>query len=337
MSLVRAERRRLFKRRFTRWMLLIGIAILATVAVGEFFSNQKIGPEARAQAQVLADQQYQQAKRAADDYRTQCQAAHDSGKTGSDNQFPADCSAIEVPQDQFTAENYLPSTFTFRTRFTPTVTVFAGLLALVMFVIGASFVGAEWTSGGMMNLLLWRPRRLQVYFTKLGILLGSVLAIGVVFAALWTAAFWAIALVHGSTAQVTPGVWRSIALTESRGIALVLVTTAVGFTLASIGRHTAIAFGVTAGVLIVLQIGVAFLLNAFRVRFLERWIFTTYVQAWMGKKTVLEDTSRCDFQQGKCEPQTLTITWEHSGLLFAAILVVLVLVGAWQMRRRDIT
>ena len=39
---------------------------------------------------------------------------------------------------------------------------FAAILALVGFVIGASFVGAEWSTGGMMNLLLWRPKRLTV-------------------------------------------------------------------------------------------------------------------------------------------------------------------------------
>ena len=339
MSLVRAERRRLVKRRFTRSMLAIGIAILITIVVSEYFGNQKIDPETRAAAQVTADQRYQQSQQAMEQYKAQCEAAHSAGKTDDGgNRFPTNCDDIVgPPKDQFVAENFLPSTFTFRTSFTPTVTVFAALLALVMFLIGASFVGAEWTSGGMMNLLLWQPRRLKVYFTKLGTLLGGVLATGVVLSALWTAAFWVIAMLRGTTAKVTPGVWQSIALTEARGMALVLLATAVGFALASIGRHTAIALGVTAGVLVVFQIGVAFVLNAFRVHYLERWIFTTYIQAWMSKKTVLEDYTSCDFQQGQCQPKTMTITWQHSGLVFAAVLVILVAVGAWQMRRRDVT
>lgn len=337
MSLVRAERRRLLKRRFTRVMFLIGLAILITIVVGEFFSNQRIDATARAQAQVTADQNYQDVTRQTDQYKKLCEADH-AGSKPDTNQYPQNCDDIQPPsKDDFKAENYLPSTFDFRTSFAPTVTVFAGLLGLVMFVIGASFVGAEWTSGGMMNLLLWRPRRLQVYFTKLGTLLGSVLTVGVVLAALWTVAFWVIAILRGSTEKVTPGVWQSVALTEARGIGLVLLCTAIGFTLASIGRHTAIALGVTAGVLVVFQVGVAFLLAAFKVDFLERYIFTTYITAWMEKKTVLEDYRLCDFQQGACQPKTMTITWEHSGLLFLAILVVLVVVGAWQMRRRDIT
>ena len=40
-------------------------------------------------------------------------------------------------------------------------------------MIGASFVGAEWNSGGMMNLLLWRPQRLKVLSTKLAALLAG--------------------------------------------------------------------------------------------------------------------------------------------------------------------
>ena len=57
------------------------------------------------------------------------------------------------------------------------ITTLAALLALVAFVIGASFVGAEWNSGGMMNLLLWRPQRLQVLGTKLAALLVGLTAL----------------------------------------------------------------------------------------------------------------------------------------------------------------
>jgi hypothetical protein len=336
MSLVRAERRRLFKRRFTRWMLTIGVLILLAIIVGEFFSSQKLDAAAYAQGQAVADQNWQQAVQATDQYKTQCEQAHQSGSTS--DQFPQDCATIEAPpHDSFRAEDYLPSSFNFRSGFAGTMTVFAGILALVTFIIGASFVGAEWTSGGMMNLLLWRPRRLQVYFTKMGTLLGGVLAVGVVLAGGWTAAFWGVATLRGSTAKLTPGFWQSIALTEARGLALVLVATAIGFTLASIGRHTAIALGVAAGTLIVFQVGVAFLLNAFRVQFWERYIFTTYISAWMGKTTVLEDYSSCDYVRGECHPKTLTVTWEQAGLLFLALIVILTVVGAWQIRRRDIT
>src|SRR4029450_12136636 len=59
MSLVRAELRRLVKRRFTRYMLLIGVLVLAAVAVGTFFSHQKIGPAQMAAAERSAEREYQ--------------------------------------------------------------------------------------------------------------------------------------------------------------------------------------------------------------------------------------------------------------------------------------
>ena len=42
MSLFRTELRRLTKRRFTRYMTLLGLLVLAAVVVGVFFTNQKI-------------------------------------------------------------------------------------------------------------------------------------------------------------------------------------------------------------------------------------------------------------------------------------------------------
>ena len=64
------------------------------------------------------------------------------------------------------------------------IVLFGGMLALFGFAVGASFVGAEWHSGGMMNLLLWRPRRLALLAQKLGALLLSVLASGLALGAL---------------------------------------------------------------------------------------------------------------------------------------------------------
>ena len=71
----------------------------------------------------------------------------------------------------------MPYQFDFREEFGAFISIFAGILALFGFVVGASFVGAEWNTGGMMNLLLWRPKRLPVLFTKLAALLSAVLGL----------------------------------------------------------------------------------------------------------------------------------------------------------------
>jgi hypothetical protein len=65
----------------------------------------------------------------------------------------------------------------------------------------------------------------------------------------WTGAFWTTASYRGSTANMTSGV--SFALTGLRGLALVLAAGVVGFALASLGRHTALALGDALGLAVV--------------------------------------------------------------------------------------
>ncbi|GEM_PF-6574150 len=107
--------------------------------------------------------------------------------------------------------------------------------------------GGQMRLFGMMNLLLWRPKRLRVLATKLGTALAGVLTICADYLLVWTGAFWLIARYRGQLGELTPGVWQSLALTGARATALALAATAVGFALASIGRHTAMALGVAVG------------------------------------------------------------------------------------------
>ena len=324
MSLARAERRRLFKRRFTRYMLLIVLLVLGTVAIATFFTNEKVGPSQVAAAQQEADRQYQENLRAYQDFVRSCQP---------------NCGEAPAPRrEDYQAQWYMPATFEFRTDFEETVSVLAGVLALFAFVVGASYVGAEWHSGGMMNLLLWRPRRLGVLLAKFGTLLGALLGITVGLAAAWTAAFWGIASLRGSTAGMTSGAWQSLGLTGLRGLGLVLVAGAIGFGLASVGRHTALALGAAVGVGVVGFVGVAIALSLIEVKFIERWLWPRYLQAWMEKKVTLQDFDACDFSaRGGCQPATLDITWQQSGVLFAVVTAAILLAALWTMRRRDIT
>jgi hypothetical protein len=234
-------------------------------------------------------------------------------------------------------EWFLPPTFDFREQFPTMITVLIGLLSLFAFIVGASFVGAEWRSGGMMNLLLWRPRRLQVLGAKLGTLLGFLIGLLALLGGVWTAAFWLIATYRGVTASMTPGAWQSFGLTGLRGLAMVLAAGTVGFALASVGRHTAMALGFAIAAFVVGVIGMGIVVSLVGVRYPEAWLWPTYLNAWMEKSLVLEDWRACETSVGICEPSTFEITWQTSGGVIAAVLAVLVGVAVWQMRSRDIT
>jgi ABC-2 type transport system permease protein len=338
MSLARAERRRLVKRRFTRYMLLLVVGVLAAIAIGTFASNHKIDAAQIAAADRAADREYERQAQFIRQERQACEQAKAAG-TDTGDRYPPDCSVISPPpRDAFSREQFMPATFEFRTDFEPTITIVAGILALFAFVVGASYVGAEWHSGGMMNLLLWRPRRLTVLLTKLATLLGALVGLFVGLAAVWTAAFWSIGTYRGTTDRVTSGVWQSFALTGLRGLGLVLAAGVIGFGLASLGRHTALALGTAVGVGVVGQIGVGIALQLIDVQFVERWLWPSYLQAWMDKRLVLRDFEACNFSiVGECRPDEFVITWQQSGVVFAVATAAILAVALWAMRRRDIT
>ncbi|WP_433127564.1 ABC transporter permease subunit [Micromonospora sp. CA-240977] len=338
MSLFRTELRRLTKRRFTRYMTLLGLLVLAAVVIGVFFSNQKLDAGQYAKAEQQAEQQYQMQVRDTEQQRANCERDKAAG-TPSDGRYPSDCSEMmPVPREEFQAQWYLPSTFDFRDTFDETLIPFAAILALVGFVVGASFIGAEWSTGGMMNLLLWRPKRLTVLLTKLAALLTGMLAVTLPAAVLWFAGFWAVATFRGSTEKMTSGAWQSFVLTGVRGVVLVLVLTTIGFALASLGRHTAMALGGVVAVMVVGQFGLGILLDMAGVRWAEAFLLPTYMLAWMTKTITLQDWDSCNATfSGSCEPETLDITWQQSSVLLSVTVVVILGAALWVMRRRDIS
>jgi len=335
-SLYKAETRRLIKRRFTKWLVAGSLVVLAAILAGIFLTNQKSSPEVIAKAKAEATQQYQQAVQRTASDKQACVAAQG---TPNASQWPSNCDDLYQPTpEDFDYRSYMPSTFEFSKNFTVMVTTLAAIFALMAFVIGASFVGAEWSSGGMMNLLLWRPQRLKVLGTKLVALLVGMGVLTAAALAAWTGLFWIVATLRGTTTGMTAGAWQSVALTETRATVLVLTAAALGFGLASLGRHTAMALGAAIGVVILFQFGLVTVLSMAKVKFAEALLVPYWVQAWMDKSVKIEDYNSCDFSSTQgCQPATLTITWPMAGGVLAVALVLVVGAAMWTMRSRDVT
>jgi ABC-2 type transport system permease protein len=118
----------------------------------------------------------------------------------------------------------------------------------------------------------------------------------------------------------------------------VLGVGAVGFGLASLGRHTATALGVAIGVIIVLQFGLGTVLSLAKVKFIEAYLIPVWGMAWMDKSVKLENYNACNYSSSSgCLPDTLTLTWQMAGGLLAAAFVVVVGAALWTMRSRDVT
>jgi ABC-2 type transport system permease protein len=338
-GLVRAELRRLFKRRLTKIALVLLVLGLGTIAVAFTLTSHKIGPAELAAAEAQAQRDYEQAVQWHQQMVVECEAAEARGEEDIEQRYGPECGRDFPPQrEQFSGEWNLPYEFQFREEFGTFISVFAGIVALFGFIVGASYVGAEWHSGGMMNLLLWRPRRLSVLLTKLGVLLGSVLGVTVLLGAVWTVAFWLIGKYDGRSGKMTQGVWESFALNGARGVGLVLAVTAVAFGLASLGRHTAMALGVAIGLAVVSEIGLRIALSIAGVRFADRWALSTYATAWLEKQVKLEYWEACNFSVGgECLPDTFVVTWQQSSLVFGVGTAAVFAAAIWFMRSRDVT
>lgn len=335
MSLFTAESRRLSKRRFIRWSAVAGLLVLVAIAVGMYLSHEQKNPASVAAAEARAEANYRENVQWTEQHRRECEAAKGTARAADFG----DCESIQPSaRTDYQAEWYMPPEFVFTDQFGRTWLPFAAIMALIAFIAGASFVGAEWASGGMMNLLLWRPRRLQVLGTKLLALLTWVTALSVVVAGLWTAAFWFIAALRGSNAGMTSGAWQSQGLTGLRALGLILAAAMLGFGLASLGRHTAMALGAAVGVAVVIQFGVAIVIELARVDWPQLWLLPTYGLAWMNKSYEVTNEQACaNSGTGACEPLTMEITWQMSGGLLTGVVVLVLLFAFWSMRRRDIT
>ncbi|WIM96165.1 ABC transporter permease subunit [Actinoplanes oblitus] len=332
MSLYRAEMRRLTKRRFTKFFVLIALVVLGLLAGGTAYTHEKTTAKTRAAAEAAADRDYQEQLQFAEQARQECRQ--------NPSNFGGDCDNISGPaREDISSDQFLTPPFDFREDFGVLVVAWAAMLALVAFIIGASFVGAEWNSGGMMNLLLWRPQRLRVLSTKLVALLSWLFGLSVLSGAVWTGLFWLIATLRGTTERVTPGAWQSIGLTGLRGLALVLVAGAIGFGVASIGRHTAAALGAAIGVIVIFQFGLGIVLELARAKFYEAYLLPAWIGGWMLKSyEVVDYNAPCDYSATNgCEQPTFTITWQMAGGLFATVALIIVGAAMMTIRKRDIT
>ncbi|MEU8237232.1 ABC transporter permease [Actinoplanes missouriensis] len=337
MSLARAESRRLIKRRFTKLIVLGTLLVLVAVVAGAWVANEKVGPDQIAAAKAGAEQDYQRALQESEAERAKCVAAQ--GTPDAEKNWPGGCdAAIWTPQpDEFDYRWNIPPTFELRDDFRDMISVFAVVLAAAAFLIGASFVGAEWNSGGMMNLLLWQPQRLRVLGTKLVVFLGWLTTLAVLLGAVWAGLFRLLAENRGTTEKMTSGVWQSFGLMGLRGLGLIVAAGALGFALASLGRHTGMALGVlvAAGAL---QIGVIIMTQLAGFKYWEVWVLPIWGLAWLSKEYEAIDYNSCNFSSSAgCEPDTYLMTWQTAGIGMAVIVAVIVGASMWTMRKRDIT
>jgi hypothetical protein len=235
-SLVRAEIRRFRSRRFIQ--LLLALALLGwLVAVAIALTHYGRPSEADLAA---ARAQVQQVVKESQAGREQCLR---------DPNRPTNVPVEQVcgppaTADQFTLDQFLPRPpFSLATQATSGALGFGAVAAVLGFLIGATWIGAEWSSRSIVALLFWEPRRWRVVTAKVAVLAGAAALLGVLAQGLWLAMAGIVYAVDGDRAGMPAGLWGRLLALDGRAALLTVLAALAGFGLANLTRNTGAALG----------------------------------------------------------------------------------------------
>jgi len=204
------------------------------------------------------------------------------------------------------------------------------LLAGIAIIIGATFAGADWASGSMGNQLLFRPRRLQVWWAKaVAVALGVTAAAAVVLAMQW-GAYWATAAIRD--VGHSPGFVDDLLSTNLRGLVLVMGGGLGGFALTMLLRSTV----GTLALLFVYAVAGEALVAALPFERATQWALSNNVFAWFDDGVdVYDDSISCTPSTLECVQQ-YTVSLAHGAVYLGVMLAVAVALSLLLYRRRDV-
>ncbi|MDI1459621.1 ABC transporter permease subunit [Catellatospora sp. KI3] len=325
MNLAKAELNRLLSRRFAKLMMVVLFAVFGLTVAVMMIESSRPSDEAWAEARQTATEVRTQNVR---DHQ-QCVEAQLPDSEASpelqDKFRDVDCGVFDASRVK--DEQFLSGVFVFSDEIPGLVYMLAAYLAFFGFLISASFIGAEMSSGGLINLLLWRPQRGTVYVTKLGVLLGALAVFNVGFSALYIGVFWILAATTGWAGNLGGEFWPELIDLTLRGLLLALITSACAYAIATIGRHTAAALGVFVGYLIGWELGARLVFELINLDLNEPLFLTSYVVAWVNDGFRYWDGFDGD----------LVISGGTGAAVLLGLAALLVAGGYFSFHRRDLT
>lgn len=234
MRLLRAELHRFRSRRFIVLLVLLGLAVFVTVV--SIASTNFAKPSAAGLAKARQAVQEQVAQQNA--FRKECLANIQPGQTAEVCPPPADASQFNV------ADFMQKRSFVLAKDGPSGASGVAGGVSALLFVIGATWIGAEWSSKTMTALLFWEPRRVRVLATKLGVLVAAAAVVAALGQALWFGAARLLASTRGVEGGLPSGFYGDLLAHEARGVLLGVLIACLGFALSNLVRNTGAALGI---------------------------------------------------------------------------------------------
>ncbi|WP_347060461.1 hypothetical protein ABC795_08020 [Blastococcus sp. HT6-30] len=207
---------------------------------------------------------------------------------------------------------------------------FAAAAAVLAFLIGATWIGAEWSTRTIVALLFWVPNRLRVIGTKIGVLVLAALVIGLAAQAAWLAMAWILRTLVGTGNPLPEGFWGELLAAQGRGVVLAVLVALIGFGLANLVRNTGAALGVGFVYFAIVE-------TALRIYdpLLDRWLLSTNAVALVvpGGVPVIDYSVVSTGPQG---PPSYLVTNLQGGLVVGAFAALVLGAGVWLFARRDL-
>jgi hypothetical protein len=325
-GLLRAEVHRFRARRFIQ--VLLGLAVLGWGAgtVLGLLNYEAASPERIAVAQEQLLQQVD----AQNEGREQCLADPPTG-------LPADLTLDEICGPPVTADDLDLSWFLYPAPFSFSEDGMGGALSIsaaasvLAFLIGATFVGAEWSSRSMVALLFWETRRPRVMGAKIAVVAGASLVLGVLAQLGWLAMASIWQSVAGDGIALPDGFWPDLLATQGRGVLLTAFAGLLGFGLTNLVRNTGAALGVGFVYFAVVESA----LGAFQPTW-QPWLLTTNAAALVMHDGLELQIYTDEFDaQGNTKVIEYLVTNLQGGIVMAIVTAVVVGVGVVLFSRRD--
>jgi len=229
-------------------------------------------------------------------------------------------------------EDFLPNRiFAFAQQMPERLTVLAAILGLLGFLVGASFVGAEWSAGTMAHLLVWEPRRMRVLLAKTLALALVLVGLGLVVTAVALGGHYLIAATRGELAGTTSGLWQSLGLKASRASVLGGFAALVGAAISGALRNTSAALGAAFAYFL----GGELAIRAIWAKS-ETWLLSSNVAAWT-QDGVQIPRYECPQFGGECRETILHVSLADGALFLGVLMALLLAVFAVTLQRRDVT
>jgi hypothetical protein len=324
-SLLRAETHRFRSRRFIQ--VLLGVFVLGWLAAIAIALPQFGHPDAGDLAAARDAQQ--SAVESSNEGRQQCLDDPSLPTDVPREQFCGEpVTAADIPLEQFLTD----PPFSFVEDAENGALVFAAGVAVLAFLLGATWIGAEWSTRSIVALLFWQPRRYVVMAAKLTVLAVAAALFGVLAQAAWLAMAGILSAVAGDGATVPDGFWGDLLATQGRGVLLCVLAALAGFGIANLIRNTGAALGAGFVYFAVLETAI----RALRPTW-QPWLLTNNAVALInpGGLRLFIDDGRPD-ENGVVQGTEYVIGNLQGGLLLAGVTTVLVGAGVVLFARRDL-